>query len=133
MVFESFLRVFEIDNVIRPNKGRLMPPKFIFLLSCLFVMSCTEEKEDPVLREKYEKQKVEIEHLTADLKDAAEKVAEMRIADPTANLEELKEQKATLEEEREALEAELRGLQRELKQAGEDLSSYQRKYSLEQN
>ena len=105
---------------------------YLFLLSCFLIVGCQEE-EDPVLRQTYEKQKIEIDHLTDELKDATEKVNEMRISDPSPNLEELATQKAALEESRAELESELRAAKRDLKKAEDDLNSYKLKYTLQQN
>lgn len=92
-----------------------------------------EEKEDPALRAKYNEHKAQIDLLTAEVRDATARVAELRIDDPSHNLEGLEEKKNSLVEERKKLEEELAELKEEHRDAISKLEEYKKKYSLQSN
>lgn len=118
------------DKIGRNDEfGGVHSVRLIFVVS-LFVSGCNKGKEDPGLRLQYEKQKIEIEHLTMEVEDAAAKVSELRTDDPGPDLKGLEEKKQALVDETGKLESEIESLERKKEEAIRELEDYRKKYPL---
>lgn len=104
--------------------------KFVIAGFLIVLSSCGGEDEDPVLVEKYEKQKAEITALETELSTVRKKIEEMEIPDPSSDLRELKAEITKSTKERRDLEFQIKELEKKKVEAAESLAKYKEKYPI---
>lgn len=102
---------------------------FVVGLAILLV-SCQEEKVDPVLQAKYEEQEALIISSRSELEILQKRIAEIDMPDPTADLKALKSKLAAASEQKTELERKINDLEAEAIAAKKKLENYKKKYPL---
>ena len=96
----------------------------------ILLVSCQEEKIDPILQKKYEEQEVLIQSSRNELESLQKRIAEIEIPDPTSDLKDLKTKLVAASAQKSELELKIRELESESVAAQKKLEDYMLKYPL---